>query len=132
MKIISHSFFTFLICLVSLSVNAQDNDGFDKLIINNWTLDSFEVNGEIFPPKEKNKNDQMVFNSDKSAESISAGQIQKGIWSYDKTSRIIKIVDQNNKFEMQLNLISITSSKCVLELENPKGTFIRLNMIAKE
>jgi hypothetical protein len=62
MKIISHSFFTFLICLVSLSVNAQDNDGFDKLIINNWTLDSFEVNGEIFPPKEKNKNDQMVFN----------------------------------------------------------------------
>lgn len=129
MKIKSKFILPFFICLISFFGRAQESENFEKLIVNDWSLSSFEVNGQSFPPREKNKNDRMVFNSDKSAESISSNRVQKGTWSYDKTSRVINVVDQNNKFDMQLKLISITSSECVLELENPKGTFVRLNMI---
>ena len=118
--------------LISLFAKAQETENFEKLIVNNWSLNSFEVNGQSFPPREKNKNDQMVFNYDKSAESISSNKVQKGTWSYDKTSRVITVIAQNNKFDMQLKLISITSFECVLELENPKGTFVRLHMIVSK
>lgn len=74
----------------------------------------------------------MVFNSDKSAESINLNKAQKGTWSYDKTSIIINVVDQNNKFDMRLKLISITRSECVLELKNHEGIFVRLHMIVSK
>ena len=118
--------------LISLFAKAQETENFEKLIVNNWSLNSFEVNGQSFPPREKNKNDQMVFNSDKSAESISSNKAQKGTWSYDKTSRIITVVDKNNKFDMRLKLISITRSECVLQLKNHEGTFVRLHMIVSK
>ena len=129
MKNKSKFFLSFFIFLISFFTRAQETENFEKLIVNNWSLNSFEVNGQSFPPRDRNKNDRMVFNSDKSAESISSDKVQKGIWSYDKTSRVINVVDQNNKFDMQLKLISITSSECVLELENPKGSFVRLHMV---
>ena len=129
MKIISKLLLPFFILLISFSAKAQETENFEKLIINNWSLKSFEVNGQIFPPREKNKNDRMIFYSDKTAESISSDKVQKGTWSYDKISRIITVIDQNNKFDMKLKLISVTSSECVLELENPADTFVRLNMV---
>ena len=130
MKIQFKILFTFILFLINFSSRAQETENFEKLIVNNWLLKSFEVNGQIFPPKEKNKNDRMVFYSDKSAESISSDKVQKGTWSYDKNSQVIKVIDNNSKFDMRLKLISITSSECVLELENPEGTFVRLHMIA--
>jgi len=129
MKNKSKFFLSFFIFLISFFTRAQETENFEKLIVNNWSLNSFEVNGQSFPPRDRNKNDRMVFKSDKSAESISSDKVQKGIWSYDKTSRVINVIDQNNKFDMQLKLISITSSECVLELENPKGSFVRLHMV---
>lgn len=128
MKIKSKLLVFIFTILISYSGIAQETENFEKLIVNDWRLNSFEVNGQSFPPRERNKNDRMVFNSDKTAESISVDKVQKGTWSYDKTSQVINVVDQNNKFDMQLKLISITSSECVLELENPKGTFVRLHM----
>ena len=123
------SFCTFLI---SHYVKAQETENFEKQIVNDWSLNSFEENGQSFPPREKNKNDRMVFNSDKSAESINLNKAQKGTWSYDKTSRIITVVDKNNKFDMRLKLISITRSECVLELKNHEGIFVRLHMIVSK
>lgn len=111
-------------------VSAQEIKNVENLIVKEWTLKSYEMNGQTFPPKEKHKNDRMIFYSDKSVESISADDVQKGIWSYDKNSQIIYVVDQKNKFDMQVKLISITDSECVLEIENPKGTFIKMNMIS--
>ena len=129
MKIKYIRLLTFFVCLISFFARAQETENFEKLIVNKWSLKSFEVNGQSFPPRGEYKNDQMVFNSDKSVESVSRNKVQKGTWSYDKTSRIINVVDYNNKFDMQLKLISITSSEFVLELENPEGTFVRLHMI---
>jgi len=111
-------------------MSAQETKNFEKLIVNDWSLKSFEVDGQIFPPRERNKNDRMVFHSDKSVESISSEKVQKGIWSYNNDSQIIKVVDISNKFDMQLKLISVTNSECVLEIENPKGTFVKLHMIS--
>lgn len=129
MKVTTKLLLSFFICLISFFAKSQETENFEKLIVNNWSLDSFEVNGQSFPPKERNKNDRMVFNSDKTVESISSEKVQKGTWSYDKTSRIIKVIDLTNKFDLQLKLITITISECVLELENPKGTFVRLHMV---
>ncbi|MBE0393881.1 lipocalin family protein [Flavobacterium sp. PL002] len=131
MKITSKIILSLSFILICLNAKAQETENVETLLVNEWTLKSFEVNGQIFPPRERNKNDKMIFNSDKSAESISTNQVQKGTWSYDKTSQIILVVDEKNKFDMQLKLITITKSECTLELENPKGTFVKLNMTSK-
>lgn len=131
MKISSKIHYLFLLVVISFNGNAQKIENAETLIVNEWVLNSFEVSGQTFPPKEKNKNDRMIFYSDKSVESYSSGRIQNGTWSYDKTSKMIKVIDEKNKFDMQLKLISITKLECVLELENPKETFVKLNMISK-
>ena len=92
MKIISKLLLPFFILLISFSAKAQETVNFEKLIINNWSLKSFEVNGQIFPPREKNKNDRMIFYSDKTAESISS----------DKTF-----------FNLRLSIFILSPCKCL-------------------
>lgn len=132
MKIKRTLLLSFFIFLITFSIRAQQANDFEKLIVNDWSLKSFEVDGHISPPRERNKNDRMIFYTDKSVESISSEKVQKGIWSYDKVSQIIKVVDINNKFDMQLKLISVTNLECILEIENPKGTFVKLHMISRK
>ena len=131
MKITPKIPYLFLLVLLNFSVKAQEIENAELLLVNQWSLNSFEVNGQTFPPREKNKNDEMLFYLDKSVESISSDKVQKGTWSYDEASQIITILDKKNKLDMHLKLISITKSECVLELENPKGTFVKLHMSSK-
>lgn len=131
MKIISKLLFLFPIFFASCFSQAQEIQNVESLLVKEWMLQSYEVNGQTFPPKENHANDRMIFYSDKRVESISSDEVQDGIWSYDPTSRIITVVEKKIEFEMKLKLISITDSNCVLEIENPKGTFIKMNLIPK-
>lgn len=130
MKIKYTLLLTIFILLISCSGTAQVKEDFEKLIVNKWSLDSFEVEGQVFPPRERNKHDSMVFYADKTVESISKDKVQTGSWVYDQTSGIIKIVDHKNQINMQIKLINITTSTCILEIENPEGTYVKLHMIS--
>ena len=131
MKITTKIFCLVILFSISFKGNAQEIENPETLILNEWTLNSFEINGQTFPTRENNKNDKMIFHSDKTLESYSNNEVQKGTWSFDGKSKIINVTDEKNKFYMQLKLISITKFECVLELENPKETFVKLHMTSK-
>ena len=132
MKIVLKLIFTLFIFLCPNMVKSQNFENFEKHIIKEWTLESYEMNGTKLPPKSGHESDKMIFTEDHKANSINNGVSQIGTWNFDKESGILSVVDDTYKFEMKLKVISYTDKNCVLELENPEKQKIRLFMVAKK
>lgn len=130
MKIILKLTFTFFLFLSPNFVKSQTYENFEKHIVKEWKLESYEINGQILPPKSGHESDKMIFTEDHKANSINNGISQIGTWNFDKENGILIVVDDNYKFEMKLKVISYAENNCVLELENPENQKIRLNLIA--
>ena len=130
MKIILKLTFVFFLFLSPNLVKSQTFENFEKHIVKEWKLESYEINGQILPPKSGHESDKMIFTEDHKANSISNGISQVGTWNFDAEKGILIVVDDNYKFEMKLKVISYAENNCVLELENPENQKIRLNLIA--
>jgi hypothetical protein len=61
MKVTKTLFILLIVLLGNFYATAQESDRAEILIVNKWLLKSYELNGEIFPPREQNKNDRMIF-----------------------------------------------------------------------
>ena len=124
--------FTFLIILSSNFVKSQNFDKFEDYIVNEWILENYEINGTKFPPKSGHENDKMIFTKEHKSESINNGISQKGTWEFDKVKGILLVVDEKNRFNMELKVISYTENNCILELENPENQKIKLFLKANK
>lgn len=130
MKNILKLTFLFFLFLSPNFVKSQTFENFEKHIVKEWKLESYEINGQILPPKSGHESDKMIFTEDHKANSINNGISQIGTWNFDAENGILIVIDDNYKFEMKLKVISYTENNCVLELENPENQKIRLNLIA--
>lgn len=130
MKIILKLTFTLFLFLSPNFVKSQTFENFEKLIVKEWKLESYEINGQILPPKSGHESDKMIFTEDHKANSINNGISQIGTWNFDAKNGTLTVVDDNYKFEMKLKVISYAENNCVLELENPENQKIRLNLVA--
>ena len=113
--------FTSLIILSSNFVKSQNFDKFEDYIVNEWILENYEINGTKFPPKSGHENDKMIFTKEYKSESINNGISQKGTWKFDKSKGVLLVVDEKNRFNMELKVISYSENNCILELENPEN-----------
>jgi len=126
------SLFTFLIILSSNFVKSQNFDKFEDYIVNEWILENYEINGSKFPPKSGHENDKMIFTKEYKSESINNGISQKGTWKFDKSKGILLVVDEKNRFNMELKVISYSENNCILELENPENQKIKIFLKANK
>lgn len=126
------SLFTFLIILSSNFVKSQNFDKFEDYIVNEWILENYEINGTKFPPKSGHENDKMIFTKEYKSESINNGISQKGTWKFDKLKGILLVVDEKNRFNMELKVISYSENNCILELENPENQKIKIFLKANK
>ncbi len=124
--------FTFLIILSSNFVKSQDFEKFEDYIVNEWILENYEINGTKFPPKSGHENDKMIFTKEYKSESINNGISQKGTWKFDKSKGVLLVVDEKNRFNMELKVISYSENNCILELENPENQKIKLFLKANK
>ena len=124
--------FTFLIILSSNFVKSQDFEKFEDYIVNEWILENYEINGTKFPPKSGHENDKMIFTKEYKSESINNGISQKGTWKFDKSKGILLVVDEKNRFNMELKVISYSENNCILELENPENQKIKIFLKANK
>ena len=140
--------FTFLIILSSNFVKSQNFDKFEDYIVNEWILENYEINGTKYPQKsghenEKiilyrnwfktfHENDKMIFTKEYKSESINNGISQKGTWKFDKSKGILLVVDEKNRFNMELKVISYSENNCILELENPENQKIKIFLKANK
>ena len=124
--------FTFLIILSSNFVKSQNFDKFEDYIVNEWILENYEINGTKFPPKSGHENDKMIFTKEYKSESINNGISQKGTWKFDKSKGILLVVDEKNRFNMELKVISYSENNCILELENPENQKIKIFLKANK
>ena len=124
--------FTFLIILSSNFVKSQNFDKFEDYIVNEWILENYEINGTKFPPKSGHENDKMIFTKEYKSESINNGISQKGTWKFDKSKGVLLVVDEKNRFNMELKVISYSENNCILELENPENQKIKLFLKANK
>ena len=123
----------FIIFLISCpnSVKSQNLENVEENIVNEWSLEYYEIGGQRFPPKSGNENDKMIFTKEHQSESISNGISQIGTWEFDNESNTLLVVDENTKFNMKLKVISCSKTNCVLNLKNEKNQNIRLFLVAK-
>ena len=126
------SLFTFLIILSSNFVKSQNFDKFEDYIVNEWILENYEINGTKFPPKSGHENDKMIFTKEYKSESINNGISQKGTWKFDKSKGVLLVVDEKNRFNMELKVISYSENNCILELENPENQKIKIFLKANK
>ena len=124
--------FTFLIILSSNFVKSQNFDKFEDYIVNEWILENYEINGTKFPPKSGHENDKMIFTKEYKSESINNGISQKGTWKFDKSKGVLLVVDEKNRFNMELKVISYSENNCILELENPENQKIKIFLKANK
>ena len=124
--------FTFLIILSSNFVKSQDFEKFEDYIVNEWILENYEINGTKFPPKSGHENDKMIFTKEYKSESINNGISQKGTWKFDKSKGVLLVVDEKNRFNMELKVISYSENNCILELENPENQKIKIFLKANK
>jgi len=123
---------TFLIILSSNFVKSQNFDKFEDYIVNEWILENYEINGTKFPPKSGHENDKMIFTKEYKSESINNGISQKGTWKFDKSKGVLLVVDEKNRFNMELKVISYSENNCILELENPENQKIKIFLKANK
>ncbi len=124
--------FTFLIILSSNFVKSQDFEKFEDYIVNEWILENYEINGTKFPPKSGHEKDKMIFTKEYKSESINNGISQKGTWKFDKSKGVLLVVDEKNRFNMELKVISYSENNCILELENPENQKIKIFLKANK
>ncbi len=124
--------FTFLIILSSNFVKSQNFDKFEDYIVNEWILENYEINGTKFPPKSGHENDKMIFTKEYKSESINNGISQKGTWKFDKSKGVLLVIDEKNRFNMELKVISYSENNCILELENPENQKIKIFLKANK
>ena len=124
--------FTFLIILSSNFLKSQNFDKFEDYIVNEWILENYEINGTKFPPKSGHENDKMIFTKEYKSESINNRISQKGTWKFDKSKGILLVVDEKNRFNMELKVISYSENNCILELENPENQKIKIFLKANK
>jgi hypothetical protein len=113
-------------------VKSQNFDKFEDYIVNEWILENYEINGTKFPPKSGHENDKMIFTKEYKSESINNGISQKGTWKFDKSKGILLVVDEKNRFNMELKVISYSENNCILELENPENQKIKIFLKANK
>lgn len=121
-----------LIFLNPILVKAQNLTNFEKLLINEWSLESYEIDGVKMPPKEGHESDKMVFDENHKATSISSGISQIGTWQFTKENGQLLVVDDTYNLEMKFKVVSCDENSCVLDLLNPEQQKIRLYMVAKK
>jgi len=124
--------FTFLIILSSNFVKSQNFDKFEDYIVNEWILENYEINSTKFPPKSGHENDKMIFTKEYKSESINNGISQKGTWKFDKSKGVLLVIDEKNRFNMELKVISYSENNCILELENPENQKIKIFLKANK
>ena len=110
---------TFLLLFVSSLVSSQNLENFEKFIVNEWTLEKHEINGQVLPPKAGHEEDQMIFTKDFKSNSISKGVSEIGSWKFDSNTRIFSVSSNRNDF-IDFRVISISEKQCILEMETPE------------
>lgn len=122
---------TFLLLFVSSLVSSQNLENFEKFIVNEWTLEKHEINGQVLPPKAGHEKDQMIFTKDFTSKSISKGVSDIGSWKFDSTSGIFSVSSNRNDF-IDFRVISISEKQCVLEMETPQKQKIILYLTSEK
>jgi hypothetical protein len=103
-------------------------DNFDKLICKEWVLKFYQQGSDKFPPSPEQKNDRMTFYSDHKVKSIEGGGIQNGVWEYNASKKLLTVTDHDTKEKMNLTVISLTETSCILEFTDPDGGKMKMHM----
>ena len=87
-----------------------------------WLLDKYVVLGSSYPPEANEKKDFIHLKSDKSYESISEGQAEKGGWKLFKSSKKLRLTSNTQAGQLEFNIIELTAESLVLVIIDPSDS----------
>ncbi|MBI2966821.1 MAG: hypothetical protein HYY40_03275 [Bacteroidetes bacterium] len=91
----------------------------EKLLCRTWKFTLSEEFGLENEPAAEQKNDSILFKSDKKVIMINSGVLTTGFWSLDKGGNFLYVTPDNSATKIMFGLKSITEDKLVLEFQTP-------------
>jgi hypothetical protein len=105
---------------------------FDSLLCKEWMLQSIEENGQKIPIADDERNAVLVFNFDHTILSLDTTSNWQGIWEYEKPTKTITIIDNDDRTKDYLTIVKLNSHDCIfLFKDTSEGTSVRIFMTAK-
>lgn len=123
---------TILISLLLLCGNnpAKAQQPVDSLIINEWFLESYTIDGKKMPLSPNQKESRHIFYKDHTSKAVDGGGETVGIWAYD--SRINSIVITNSQqpdIKTLLKIKRITAKSMVVSVDGENNMLINMKAV---
>ena len=118
---------TIVVLFIANLTTAQNFENFEKLIVNNWTIEKYELDGQIFPSMRENENDFIGFTADHMSKSINSDGTDIWSWKFDETSGVFTLTNKGS-IEVVFSVVSISEDKCILKIESPTDGEITMHL----
>lgn len=104
-----------LVLLTGVSLHAQENPYAD--LFKTWKIIKYETFGVVDMPTEKQANDELTFNSDKTFTIIENGKTYTGKWNIN--TGYIVCVSTDKKFNKTYKIIELLKNTAIVEYKDP-------------
>lgn len=108
-------FFTCLL-IITISSNANAQEGKKNVLFNMWHLDTYKIEGKEYPPEKKEKGDFILFEEDMTFVSKSEGKQEEGTYILNTNGAYIEMIDKNGG-KLKAYIISITKKTLILKFD---------------
>ena len=113
-------------------LQCQTEKEFEQMLCRAWKLQLYQRDGQIIMPAEDQKEDRMIFYSNRTLSSVESGIEQDGFWQFDEEYHTLTVGESGTLQFLQFNVIEISNQRLVLEFANQDGPALSMTMVPAE
>lgn len=109
--------------MIFLGMNsmAQSNEKLTDLFGKKWKFKQYEIEGQIVPPEDKEKDDYILFNADHSTQSRDRGVIHVSKWKYNPEKSMLTLCLENSEEGEEMKIVLLNEKELVLEIQSKEA-----------